>query len=80
MLTNIVSLLFKNVASRFFVEALMAILRRISWAEVTERLMMRLIKKFLRKMAAMTENTVDDKLVEDIIASLESRSLPKVEE
>ncbi|MFN3898881.1 MAG: hypothetical protein ACK4ML_00760 [Alishewanella aestuarii] len=79
MLTKIVNLLFKNIASRFVVEALLAILRRISWAEVLERLLMRVIKRALRKLASMTANTVDDKLVEDIIASLEKRSLPKVD-
>lgn len=80
MLTKIVNLLFKNIASRFVVEALLAIFRRISWAEVLERLLMRVIKKSLRKLASMTANTVDDKLVEDIIASLEKRNLPKVED
>lgn len=79
MLTKIVNLLFKNIASRFVVEALLAILRRISWAEVLERLLMRVIKRALRKLASMTANTVDDKLVEDIIASLEKRDLPRVD-
>jgi hypothetical protein len=79
MLTNIVNLLFKNIASRFVIEALSAIVRRISWSEVLERLLMRVIKKSLRKLASMTANTVDDKLVEDIISSLEGRNLPKVE-
>ncbi len=80
MLSTISNFLFKNIVSRLVIEAMMAIIRRISWAEVLERLLMRVIKKSLRKLASMTVNTVDDKLVEDIIASLEKRNLPKVED
>lgn len=80
MLTAITNLLFKNIASRLFIEAFMAIFRRVTWAEVIERLLLRVIKKSLRKLANMTANTVDDKLVEDIVASLEKRNLPKVED
>lgn len=80
MLSTISNFLFKNIVSRLVIEAMMAIIRRISWAEVLERLLMRVIKKSLRKLASMTANTVDDELVEDIIASLEKRNLPKVED
>lgn len=80
MLSTISNFLSKNIVSRLVIEAMMAIIRRISWTEVLERLLMRVIKKSLRKLASMTVNTVDDKLVEDIIASLEKRNLPKVED
>lgn len=79
MLNTIISAVFKNMFARFLAEAAMAVFRRIAWQEVIERLLMRVIKKSLRKLAKITVNDVDDQLVEDIIASLEKRNLPKVE-
>jgi hypothetical protein len=67
-----------NIAVKLLIESLMAIFARIGWSLVVERFLMRVIKIALRSLAARTTNTVDDGLVEDIIASLEKRDLPKV--
>ena len=67
-----------NVVVKLLIESLMAIFARIGWALVVERFLMRVVKIALRSLAARTTNTVDDELVEDIIASLEKRDLPKV--
>lgn len=77
-MTKLISFLTGNLFSKLLVETVLAIVARIAWAEVVERFLMRVIKIVLRKLVARTTNTVDDQLAEDIIASLENRSLPKV--
>lgn len=77
-MSKIISLLTGNFLTKLLFESLMALVARIAWGEVVERLLMRVIKASLRRLAARTTNTVDDKFVEDMIASLEKRSLPEV--
>jgi hypothetical protein len=77
-MSKIISLFTSNILVRLVVESLLATFKRIAWAEVIERLLLRLIKRSLRKLASMTSNNVDDQLVEEVIASLENRALPRV--
>jgi hypothetical protein len=77
-MSKFISLFTGNIVVRLIVESLLALFARIAWAEVIERLLLRLIKRSLRKLASMTSNNVDDQLVEEVIASLENRALPRV--
>lgn len=72
------SLLVRNVVTKLLWEAFLALFRRVSWQQVIEHAAMRLVKIGLRHLAARTKNTVDDEIVEDIIAQLEQRGVDKV--
>lgn len=78
-MSKLLSLFTGNIVVRLLMESMLALVMKIAWAEVIERLLMRLVKRSLRRLAAMTTNDVDDKLVEDVIAGLEQRQLPKVD-
>ena len=58
--------------------SLKAIIGKIAFAVVGERFLSQIAVYAMRKLAKMTTNELDDKIVEDIIASMKRDSLPEL--
>ena len=61
-------------------ETFMALVGKIAFKAIIERAVTRAVISGLNKLASMTTNTVAKETVEDIVASLQGKSLKVVEE
>lgn len=77
---NLLTGLFSTLTWHLIKDTLHAILRRIAWPIVLERLLTRLIIHSLRSLARLSSNTLVDDTVEHIAAQLEQHQLPKATE
>lgn len=68
-----------NVLFNLLKETFMALLGKIAFKAIFERLLTRLLIKSLKSLAAMTTNTIDDATVDDIIKSLQGKNLTVID-
>lgn len=67
-----------SIIISLLLESLKAIIGKIAFAIVGERLLSRIVSYGLRKLAKMTTNTLDDELVEDVVQTLKRDDLPEL--
>lgn len=88
MVTAIVSLIsgvfsgvgLGGIVFNLFKDALLAIVMRIEWKVVIERATSRLVVRGLHRLAALSSNSLMSETVDDFVAQLESKGLPKAKE
>lgn len=58
-------------------DAVMAMLMKIQWKVVIERATSRLVVRGLHRLASLSSNTLMMETVDDLVAQIESKGLPK---
>ena len=67
-----------GIITSLLLNSLKAIIGQLAFAIVGERLLSQVVAYALRKLAKMTTNELDDKLVEDVIQTLKRDDLPEL--
>ena len=67
-----------GIITSLLLNSLKAIIGKLAFAIVGERLLSQVVAYALRKLAKMTTNELDDKLVEDVIQTLKRDDLPEL--
>ena len=72
------SFLLNTLLVKLTQEALLALVGRLPWAAIIERLVSRVVVAGLRKLASMSSNSLTQETVNDLIKSVESKELPEL--
>ncbi|MCD8522568.1 MAG: hypothetical protein LRY66_06035 [Saccharospirillaceae bacterium] len=72
--------IFNSLTWKLLVDAISALIGRIGWKIIVERLITRLVVAGLRKLASMTTNTLMKETVEEIVNQLLKDGLKKARE
>ncbi|MGI2025775.1 hypothetical protein [Endozoicomonas acroporae] len=67
-----------GIITALLLNSLKAIIGKLALAIVGERFLSQVVAYALRKLAKMTTNELDDKLVEDVIQTLKRDDLPEL--
>lgn len=72
------SFLLNTLLVKLTKEAILALLGRLPWAAIIERLVSRVAVAGLRKLATMSSNSLTQETVEDMIKAIETKDLPEL--
>lgn len=75
-----IQMILKSLTVKLFKDALSALLGRIAWNILVERLVTRIVVAGLRKLQSMTTNRLVKQTVDDILNQLQADGLKKANE
>lgn len=75
-----ISMILKSLTLKLFKDALSALLGRIKWGIIVERLVTRIVVAGLRKLQNMTSNRLVKQTVDDFLNQLQADGLKKANE
>lgn len=72
------SFLLNTLLIKLTQEAALALIGRLPWAAIIERLVSRIAVTGLRKLASMSSNSLTQETVEDMITAIQTKDLPEL--
>lgn len=75
-----IEVILKSLTLKLFQDAFSALLGRIGWRIIVERLVTRIVVAGLNKLVAMTSNQLIQQTVDDMIKQLKQDGLKKADE